>query len=169
MKTVTAAICFAAMAAAISTGAQRGTEPTGKSMDAMAERYVKLVLALGQHDADYVDAYYGPPDWKTSAAAAKLDLNAIASRAAELNGDLEREPEPSAELARLRLQYLRRQMSALAARVRMLKGERLSFDEESKALYDAVAPTLPESHFQEILDQLDKHFPGSGPLVDRYD
>ena len=30
------------------------------SMNALAERYVKLVLALGQHDADYVDAYYGP-------------------------------------------------------------------------------------------------------------
>ena len=28
------------------------------SMNALAERYVKLVLALGQHDADYVDAYY---------------------------------------------------------------------------------------------------------------
>ena len=32
----------------------------------------------------------------------------------------------------------------MSARVRMLKGERLSFDEESKALYDAVAPTYPE-------------------------
>ena len=30
-------------------------------------------------------------------------------------------------------------LGALTARVRMLKGERLSFDEESKALYDAVA------------------------------
>ena len=29
-------------------------------MNALAERYVKLVLALGQHDVDYVDAYYGP-------------------------------------------------------------------------------------------------------------
>ena len=51
----------------------------------------------------------------------------------------------------------------------MLKGEQLSFDEESKALYDAVAPTHPESHFQQILDTLEKRFPGSGPLVERYD
>ena len=29
-------------------------------MHAIAERYVKTVLALGQHDKDYVDAYYGP-------------------------------------------------------------------------------------------------------------
>jgi hypothetical protein len=51
----------------------------------------------------------------------------------------------------------------------MLKGERLSFDEESQALYDAVAPTYPESHFQAVLDRLEKRFPGSGPLVERYD
>ena len=51
----------------------------------------------------------------------------------------------------------------------MLKGERLSFDEESRALYDAVAPTLPESHFQAILDQLEKRFPGAGPLITRYE
>ena len=78
-------------------------------------------------------------------------------------------PVPAAELDRLRRTYLERQLSAVSARIRMLKGERLTFDEESKALYDAVAPTLPESHFQGILDQLEKTFPGSGPLVARYD
>src|SRR5438874_12716899 len=34
-------------------------------MNTIAERYVKLVLAVGQHDADYVDAFYGPDEWKT--------------------------------------------------------------------------------------------------------
>ena len=33
-------------------------------MSPLAERYVRLVLAVGQHDADFVDAYYGPPAWK---------------------------------------------------------------------------------------------------------
>ena len=135
----------------------------------MAEEYVRLVLALGQHDRDYVDAYYGPPAWKVEAAAAKVELAAIAARAADLGGSLAREPEPGGEMERLRLQYLQRQVSALGARVRILRGDRLSFDEESKALYDAVAPTLPESHFQEILDRLAQRFPGSGPLVDRYE
>ena len=74
-------------------------------------------------------------------------------------------PVPSAEMESLRHHYLERQLSAVNARIRMLQGERMTFDEESKALYDAVAPTLPESHFQKILDQLEKAFPGSGPLV----
>ena len=36
-------------------------------MNRIAEPYVKLVLAVGQHDADYVDAFYGPPEWRTEA------------------------------------------------------------------------------------------------------
>ena len=75
----------------------------------------------------------------------------------------------SEELGRLRREYLDHQIAALETRVRMLKGERLSFDEESRALYDAVAPTYPESHFKAILDQLERRFPGGGPLVERYD
>ncbi len=46
------------------------------SMNALAERYVKLVLALGQHDADYVDAYYGPPEWQKDAEASKAHAGA---------------------------------------------------------------------------------------------
>jgi hypothetical protein len=138
-------------------------------IDDISERYVKLVLALGQHDTDYVDAYYGPPEWKNAAEVKKAALDEIAANAVDLSSALAREPRPGDEMARLRVQYLERQLAALSARVRMLKGGRLSFDDESKALYDAVAPTLPESHFQEILDRLEKRFPGSGPLVQRYD
>ncbi len=144
-------------------------------MNTMAEQYVKLVLALGQHDKDYVDAYYGPPEWKKETEASKLDLDAIASRARTLAADIGRQApgrdgvSADDEMMRLRAQYLERQLSALSARVRMLKGERLSFDDESRALYDAVAPTYPESHFQQILDRLEKRFPGNGPLVERYD
>src|SRR5918994_151162 len=44
------------------------------TMDKLAEQYVKLVLAMGQHDADYVDAFYGPAEWRTQAEAAKRPL-----------------------------------------------------------------------------------------------
>jgi hypothetical protein len=138
-------------------------------MDRIAENYVKLALAIGQHDADFVDAYYGPPEWKTAAAASKVPLETLAARAADLSAALGKEREPSDDMSRLRLTYLRKQLAALSARLRMLRGERLSFDDESKALYDAVAPKLSEAHFQKILDTLEKRFPGSGPLVERYE
>jgi len=138
-------------------------------MDSIAQQYVRTVLALGQHDADYVDAYYGPPEWKAEAAKGKLDLSVIGEHAAQLRLELKQITPPTDELSRLRWEYLDRQLSSLETRVRMLKGQRLSFDDESRALYDAVAPTFPASHFQAILDQLERRFPGNGPLVDRYD
>ncbi len=54
-------------------------------MNDVAERYVRLVLALGQHDPDYVDAFYGPADWKTEAEQQKKTLDAIGAEAAKLS------------------------------------------------------------------------------------
>ena len=142
-----------------------GTTP----MDGLAERYVKTVLALGQHDKDYVDAYYGPTEWKRDADASKAGLDTIAAQGRGVRAELSKLAAGTDELSRLRHQYLDRQLASLDARIRIVKGERLSFDEESKALYDAVAPTHPESHFQKILDTLDKRFPGQGTLTTRYD
>jgi hypothetical protein len=157
------------------------TASAGTPMDAIAQQYVRLVLALGQHDRDYVDAYYGPPEWRKEAESNKLDLSAIGERATHLRAELQStapkqrritrgsQGDTDVEMLVLRRHYLDRQLSSMQARVRMLNGERLSFDDESRALYDAVAPTNPESHFQAILDQLERRFPGKGPLVDRYE
>jgi hypothetical protein len=159
-------------AAAQQKGARSGNTD---SMAKTAREYVRLVLALGQHDKDYVDAYYGPDELKREAEGAKLTLDAIGAGIAGLSAQVARVPasnaaDPAAkDLARLRHQYLEKQLSAMSARVRMLDGQRMSFDEESKALYDAVAPTYSEAHFQEVLDRLDKRFPGNGSLVERYE
>src|ERR1700730_2103797 len=141
----------------------------GEDVNAIAERYVKLVLAMGEHDPDYVDAYYGPPEWKTQVAAEKKSLDAIATAAKQLREALEKIPAPPEEISRLRHEYLTRQLSALETRDRFVKGERLKFDQESRALYDAVAPTYPESHFQEILNKLEPKIPGKGTLLERYE
>jgi hypothetical protein len=163
------------------------------AMNAVAERYVHLVLALGQHDPDYVDAFYGPAEWKMQAEKEKKSLDAIGAEAAELSATLNQDrPLPQSspkgrgrrealasktsdaeesgdEMLKLRREYLQKQISALAARVRMLKGEKLKFDDESRALYDAVAPTFDDSHFDQIIAQLEKKIPGNGPLWERYE
>ncbi len=139
-------------------------------MAQISRDYVRLVLALGEYDKDYVDAYYGPAEIKADAVRAKLSLDEIGKSAKALSDSLARVPQTGDdELSQLRHQYLARQLAAMSARVRMLKGEHLSFDEESKALYDAVAPTNSEAHFQQVLDRLDRRFRGDGPLVSRYD
>ncbi len=141
-----------------------GSDP----MQALATEYVMLVLAVGHHDPDYVDAYYGPAEWRT--AAVKRPLAEIANDASALAGRVAATAPAAGSdpMIQLRHRYLVRQLEALRARVRMLEGARLSFDEESKALYDAVAPPHETKEFQAVLTQLDAALPGPGPLLDRY-
>ncbi len=139
-------------------------------MDAIAERYVKLVLALGVHDADYVDAFYGPPAWKTEAAQRKAPVAEVRQEAIALLALLNGRP-PAAqdeELLKLRHRYLSVQTKSAVARAEMLSGQRFSFDEESRALYDAVAPAVTVAQFDKTLSELEKLVPGRGPLADRY-
>src|SRR5438093_1440034 len=144
------------------------TPATATSLNKIAEAYVKLVLALGQHDPDYVDAYYGPPEWKQQLQG-KKPLDSLALEANRLRDQFAKISNPADEMERLRLAYLTRQLSAFEARVRILKGERLKFDEESQVLYDAVAPRFLETHFQEILAKLESKLPGEGTLLQRYE
>ena len=54
-------------------------------MDDLSENYVKLVLKIGQYDNDFVDAYYGPVEWKSdSAKADKLPLEDFMQRVSQL-------------------------------------------------------------------------------------
>jgi hypothetical protein len=50
----------------------------------------------------------------------------------------------------------------------MLGGERLSFDQEARALYDAEPPHYPPAHFDSLLARLDSLLPGREPLAARY-
>lgn len=137
-------------------------------MNTIAEEYVKLVLAVGLHDEDYVDAYHGPAAWRDEAARDRLSLDAIEARALAARERLAALPMPVDMTPALRYKYLEGQLSSLSARVALLKGARMSFDEESRALYDAVAPKFGEDHFQSILNELDTLLPGPGSVADRY-
>lgn len=157
-----------------STAIMVGQTPPSDPLKSVAERYVKLVLALGQHDADYVDAFYGPPEWRKEVETTKPSLATIDQQAVALERELAKAPQSppvarDAEIWKLRLEYLARQLSSLRARVAMLQGKRFTFDEESRALYDAVAPTKTAAEFEAVLKQLDAKLPGTGSVVERYD
>jgi hypothetical protein len=138
-------------------------------MDHLAEAYVKLVLAVGQHDPDYVDAYYGPEQWKPAAGAASRSISELRDETARLLDAISAAPAVLGPMDVLRRDYLLGQLRAVDARLRMLAGERFTFDEESRALYDAVAPTHREDYFARTLSDLDAQLPGTGPVPQRHD
>ena len=143
---------------------------TASVMNKLAQSYVQTVLALGFHDPDYVDAYYGPPEWKDDVAKEKPDLDIIRKRAAAIIAQLKTIASSRMdEMATLRHEYVLRQLQSLVGRVDILKGARMSFDEESRALYDAVAPTHTEDHFEEILKSIGALLPGKGSIPERYE
>jgi hypothetical protein len=139
------------------------------SLNRIAESYVKLALAVGRHDPLYVDAYYGPEAWQVAAQEEKKPLAAIENDTKPLIAELLRvDVAREEELVQLRLQFLVRQLESLVTRVHMLEGAKLAFDEESKALFDAVAPHYGEDHFKERLARIDSLVPpGDGSLAER--
>lgn len=137
-------------------------------MDSTARAYVRLVLAVGVHDSNYVDAYYGPAETRAEVEAEKLPLPEIRARAERLRAGLSGIPVPKDDpLVELRHRYLERQLGSLIAHVERLEGKKRSFDEESLALYDAVAPRQDEKDFEPVLAELERTVPGSGPLSER--
>lgn len=171
--------CAAALFAAALLGACAGNpkarvaQPLPQlSVDEIAEGYVRLVLALGEHDPDYVDAYYGPPEWREQVRQEQKSVLAIRNVLARLQRDLARAPagdETDAALLELRKDHLRNQLGALQARARMLEGWDPSFDDESLSLYDVAAPYYGREDFKPMLDALDRLLPpGPGTVSERY-
>ena len=138
------------------------------TLNSIAEQYVKLVLAVGQHDADYVDAYYGPAEWQAEAKDKKQSLDAILQTAIPLKIKLEELNSKRAEnILQLRHQYLKKQISSLIARGEVLSGKKLSFDEEAKAYYDVEPLVFAEEHFKNLIAEVETIVPGNGPIPER--
>ncbi len=138
-------------------------------LDAAAEEYVKLVLALGQHDSGYVDAYYGPPEWATGAEEEALPLDAIRKQAKALRESVGPAPEDGEDLMkRLRHHYLYTQLGAVIAYADKISGEnKQTFDQQAKALFDTEPPHIEFTIFDAALAELEELLPGDAPLSDR--
>ncbi len=148
------------------------TNRTKSTMNTIAENYVKLVLNIGQYDPDYVDAYYGPEEWKPAANEKQDtfpydDLRKQASSIASQLANVDQRNFSNIE--KQRVQYLTKQLVAVEAKIDMLGGKHFTFDEESKALYDAVAPVHDADYFESLLAELNKVLPGHGTVSARLD
>ncbi|HEV7660309.1 MAG TPA: hypothetical protein VGO55_10730 [Allosphingosinicella sp.] len=144
--------------------------PPRDSLDAVARDYVRLVLEMGERDDGYVDAYYGPAEWRAAARANPRTLPQLAAAAEALAARLGDGPEPRGNTpAQLRPAFLRAQIRALSARIRQLRGERLSFTEEAREIYGLELNLRPLTDFDPVLARIDALVPGDGPLAGRVD
>jgi hypothetical protein len=132
-------------------------------LDVLAGSYVKLVLAVGRHDALYVDAYYGPPAWRADAAkSAPVPLPELLATARALRRRIAAAAGPAD-----RKRYLDKQLVAIEAHLRRLSGERMTLTYECRALYDADPPHHDVAEFRAAHLTLETLVPGHGPLGPR--
>ena len=166
-------LCAALAACGDPAGVDRaGPAEPAPNLDALAARYVELALAFDKHDGDYVDAYFGPPEWQRNADSQPLSLSELrvqTQRSLDAVAAIDADALP--ELERLRLGMLRKRLRSMRLRIDMADpadgAEPPTFDEESRILFDAVAPDNETAHFQGILDQIDALLPGDEPLPER--
>jgi hypothetical protein len=159
------------LAVAALSACQRDSESAGRSgLGEIAREYVLLSLTIGEKEEGYIDAYYGPAEFqaKAKADAAIQDLDTLARRTEVLLRKVQGITSDDPMEAR-RAKFLAAQLTAAATRLRMLKGEELSFDEEAKGLFSVTPELKPLSIYDPVLATIDKLVPGSGELADRVD
>lgn len=137
-------------------------------LDALAEKYVKLALQVGQYDADFIDAYYGPDEWKPKESPAAEIPHELILKVNDLISEIEETALPNAMDEIARFYVMRKQCIAMQTKLNMMTGQNLSFDEEAEKLYDATPPHYELSYFDGLLAELDHQLSGQGTLSDRY-
>ena len=142
--------------------------PGSAQLDSIARDYVSMTLEIGEHDEGYVDAYYGPPEWRELARGNPRSPEELASVAEALHGRLVAvDPAGLEPIAQRRRESLITQLVAARTRLRMLRGERLGFVEEAQGLYGVTPQLRPLSDYDPVVARIERVVPGSGPLPDR--
>lgn len=162
------ALLCALLLCAASACQRSGDERPNDSLDAIARDYVKLNLTIGEKEAGYIDAYYGPPELQAEAKAEapKASLESLAQRVDALSGRVAKFEEGDGLDAR-RAHFLQASLTAAATRLKMMRGEKLTFDDEAEGLLGVRPPNRPLSSFDATLARIDKLVPGPGPLSQR--
>ena len=149
--------------------AKKEQKSEAQQINSLAENYVRLGLTIGQYDADFVDAYYGPDSLKP--AISKSDIfpkDSLLNLVTELRSSLKNSTEKLSDTSKVRARWMSQQLLAFDRRIRIYSGEFKTFDEESKELFGISAPVYPEKHYKLLLDSLNKLLPGNGSVQDRF-
>lgn len=141
------------------------------ALDAAAADYIRLTLEAGTHEAEYVDAYYGPAKLQDEAKASPRNKAELIASSRMLIERIDREilPVIFATADQRRAKALRGMLVAAETRLQMLEGRKFSFADEAKGQF-ATEPVLkPLSEYDPLLASLETLVPGTGTLATRVD
>jgi hypothetical protein len=148
---------------------QQAKSDRNKELNDFATQYVRLGLAIGQYDADFVDAYYGPDSLRPGLKPANIfPKDSLLNAVNNLIHSLDIFDSLKNDTLKSRALWIQLQLKAFERRIKLFSGDPTSFDEESKELYGAIAPTYNEDHFKTLVQTFDSLLPGKGSINERY-
>tara|TARA_R110000796_G_scaffold8843_3_gene28626 strand:- start:44141 stop:45484 length:1344 start_codon:yes stop_codon:yes gene_type:complete len=136
-------------------------------LGSIASDYVKLTLALGEKEAGYVDAYYGPPQWAEAAKTDPRDMRELGNAIVDLMLRLDALTVSDDPLVEARKRFLSAQLEAALTRHAMMQKENFPFAKEAKGLFGVTPELKPLAEFDPVLEQIENIVPGEGPLSNR--
>jgi hypothetical protein len=152
----------------VSCGEQAAVNETAK-LNALATQYVRLGLNIGQYDADFVDAYYGPDSLKpTASVQAVFPKDSLLAATNGLMQQLNVFDSTGNDTLARRAAWIQAQLKAFERRIKIFSGETATFDDESKDLYGVAAPVYDEEHFKQLVAKMDSLLPGKGSINERF-
>jgi hypothetical protein len=135
-----------------------------KATERLDEEFVRLALAINEHQPGYVDSYFGPDEWAQEAQqAGKVPLPNLTQRVDQLATQVTQIHDWDAQ----RKDFLTRQIRAMQMSLRLLAGEQVSLAEEAQALYDVQPAWKDEAYFVEYQKWLDETLPKGESLRER--
>ncbi len=164
----TAALCACTASQTNTPNALQAQAPqTAAKLTEVVDGYLRLTLEAGTHEAEWVDAYYGPAALKASAVANPRSLAQLLIDAKAMITTLDEATFAPAEMRRAKA--LRGMLVAAETRLQMLQGRKFSFADEAQGQFATVPELKPLSEYDSVLTRLEMLIPGTGPLATRVD
>lgn len=137
-----------------------------RDINSLAEDYVRLALEIDTYEPGYVDAYFGPAEWREAAKANPRSQEALKAEADRLIAALASFASTD-EASAQRAKVLAANVSSARFRLDMIAGVRAPFVEEAQRLFALTPELKPLSDYDAALARIEEIVPGDGPLSTR--
>jgi len=164
-------VALAAFLAACASATPPAPTPNAgavRTIDIAAEQWVRLALEIDTHEEGYVDAYFGPDEWREQARANPRNIEQLMLAAQTIDGQLRHVfTNDSSEESRHRARYLIAQVESALFRLSMIKGEHAPFVEEARRLFAFPVIVRPIESYDATLARIERMLPGRGTPAQR--
>jgi hypothetical protein len=157
------ALPFVLFFAMFANAAERRT-----TLDEAAQDYVRLVLEINTHEKNFVDAYFGPPEWRVDAEAHPRNISELKAEADRIQSTLSAiDTSAQQPMEHRRKAWLKANVASARSRLDIIEGARFRFRDEATRLFALTPELRPLESYDPVLERIEALLPGSGPLAER--